>query len=107
MWAWSFKFNTLNKIYATIFRSSFLLKTKLLFYCLYVGVLLAYVCVHECVYLIPTEPRTGYWVFWDWSYRWLWIILWVLEIELQSSGREASALNYGTISLALFWIILF
>lgn len=83
----------------------FFKKISYYFIVLYVGVLLAYMSMYTCVCLIPAEPRIRYWVSWNWSYRRL--FLWALEIGLQSSGREASALNYGTIFLALFWILLF
>jgi len=33
-------------------------------------------------------------------YRWLWAIIWLLGIELRSSGRSASALNHQAISPA-------
>lgn len=31
---------------------------------------------------------------WSWSYRWLKQLMWVLGIELESSERAVSALNY-------------
>lgn len=34
-------------------------------------------------------------------YRWLWAIMWLLGIELRTSGRTVSALNDGAISPAL------
>ena len=35
-------------------------------------------------------------------YRWLWATMWLLEIELRTSGRAVSALNLWAISPALF-----
>lgn len=34
-------------------------------------------------------------VLWDWSYRQLWDSMWVLGIELESSGKAPSALTTG------------
>ena len=34
-------------------------------------------------------------------YRWLWAIMWLLGIELRTSGRAVSALNHWAISLSL------
>jgi hypothetical protein len=36
-------------------------------------------------------------------YRWLWVIMWLLGIELRTSGRAVSALNHWTISPAPGW----
>ena len=36
-------------------------------------------------------------------YRWLWAILWLLEIELRISGRTASVLNHWTMSSVLLF----
>jgi hypothetical protein len=33
-------------------------------------------------------------------YRWLWATMWLLGIELRTSGKAVSALNCGAISLA-------
>lgn len=39
-----------------------------------------YICA-PLVYLVPTEVRRWYWVLRNWSYRWLWAIMWMLGIE--------------------------
>lgn len=39
-----------------------------LFACMYV-----YMCMH-CLW----RPRRGHWILWNWYYRWLWTIIWVL-----------------------------
>ena len=40
-------------------------------------------------------------------YRWLWATIWVLGIELRTSGRAASALNRWAISPAPLFLIFF
>lgn len=53
-------------------------KNFLLSYFMCIAVLPAYVCV--------VDP-------WNWSCRQVWAAMWVLRIELGSSGRRANALN--------------
>lgn len=56
-----------------------------------------YVCVlHAC--LVPGKVRRGWWIPWNWCYRWLWVILQVLGSENGSSWRAASVLNHWSIS---------
>ena len=43
---------------------------------------------------------------WNWSHRQLWAAMWVLGSEPRSSGRAASALYHGVISLDLMLYIL-
>lgn len=48
--------------------------------------------MHVCE--IPVKVRRGRWVFWRWSYRWLWADLqWMLGTEFGSSARRTGALN--------------
>lgn len=50
------------------------------------------VCVsHVCP--VPVETSRGFWVSWSWSYRQLWVSMWVLGFEPRASGRAASTLN--------------
>lgn len=60
-------------------------------------VLLACMSVHEVSAQYLLDP-------WDWSYRWLRVVIWMLGIEPQLSGSKSSgsALNHGAISLAPF-----
>ena len=39
----------------------------------------------------------------NWSYRWSWVYMWVLEIKPLSSGRAASALDLWVISPASYF----
>ena len=62
------------------------------------------VCVHVCGWPWRTKggigfPRAG-------LNRWVWAIMWLLEIELRSSGKIVSALNHWAISLAPRFILL-
>ena len=49
---------------------------------MYLGVLSECICVYQKA-----------WIPWDYGYRWLEAIMWVLGIELRTSGKAASALN--------------
>lgn len=53
-----------------------------------------------CVCLVPMEARRGYWIPWDWNYRWLWAVMWVLGVGFGSFTKATSALNCWTISPA-------
>lgn len=61
-----------------------------------------YVCA-LCAYLVPTEVKGEHCVPWHWSYRWLWVITWVLGIKSESSIRATSLFNYWAISPAPNW----
>lgn len=66
--------------------------------------------MHECfahmyvsippVCLVPLAVRRGPQISKNWSYRWLWLSLWVLGIELWSSIRTTLVLNGLSISPA-------
>lgn len=45
--------------------------------------------------------RKGCWMPWNWSYRELWAVVWVLRTKPQFPKGAASALNHGVISAAL------
>lgn len=45
-------------------------------------------------YLFSIEARGGYQTPWNWSYRPCRVAMWMLGIELESSGRSFSALNH-------------
>lgn len=61
------------------------------------------VCLHihlSCAFLVPVVIRRGWPVLWDWSFRWLGVIMWVLWIEPVGAGSEAtSAFNQLPICL--------
>jgi hypothetical protein len=57
-------------------------------------------CTGVCVYLVPSEAQRGHWIPWGWNHRQLWAAMWLLGIELRSSGRAANAVNHWTISPA-------
>lgn len=66
------------------------LKIFICFYLMCTNVLPVYVYVpHKC--LVPTEARRGHWLPWNWSYRLLWISLWVSGTEPRSSPKAANA----------------
>jgi hypothetical protein len=44
------------------------------------GVLSAYACMQYYMYAELTEARRGCQVLWDWSYRWFWAAMWVLNL---------------------------
>lgn len=49
---------------------------------------------------MPMEARRGHWILWSWNYRQLWTgaVLWVLRMELGSSGKAARTLHNSAIS---------
>lgn len=63
------------------------------FYFMSMGVLPTFVWA-PCASQMPTKSRRGCCIPWNWSYRWLWVILWVLGIKLVSLSRATSALPY-------------
>lgn len=48
----------------------------------------------------PAEARTGHWLSWAWSYRWLWVDIWVPGLKPRSSARRARFFHSGAIYLA-------
>lgn len=46
-----------------------------------------------CTCLVPMETKGGHQMPWNWSYRCLWTIMWILRIEPESSAREKGALR--------------
>lgn len=57
------------------------------------GALPACMCAHHLLaWCLPAKAIRGSWVAWNWSYRLLWITMWVLGIKHGSSGRAASVL---------------
>lgn len=71
-----------------------------------------YMCFHMHGYLSTTctqyimDIRKWHQVPWNWSYRWLLVIMWALEIEHLSPRRAASVLNHRTIFLLLVCLLL-
>ena len=58
-------------------------------------------CVYLCITHSHNRPEKDIGT-WNWNYRQLWAIMWVLRYEPKSSRREATVLNIYTISLAPF-----
>lgn len=56
-----------------------------------------YICV-PYVCLVPVKVRRGVLIFYNWSYKWLWVTRCVLENEPGHSARATSALNRWTTS---------
>jgi len=75
-------------------------------YCCYVLFLFCvcvfYLCVSLCTTCMSSVFGSRKRVFgpWNWSYRWLWISMWVLGTEPGSSGGTASVLIHWAISSA-------
>lgn len=44
-------------------------------------ILCEYFCLHVYLHTVHMEARRGPWIPWSWTYRWLWVTLWVLGIE--------------------------
>lgn len=63
------------------------------------------ICLHVWMYtvhvLVPAVARRGGHISWNWSYKWLWAIPWVLETKTRSSARASGTLYHGAISRAL------
>lgn len=60
-----------------------------------------------CIGVLPTSMCLWVWqISLNWSYRQLWTVMWLLEIEPRTSGRTASVLNGWAISHASPNIIL-
>lgn len=51
-----------------------------------------YVCVW-CACLENRLAKKGWWIPWNWSYRYYWAIVWVQRIALMSFVRVANVLN--------------
>lgn len=62
--------------------------------------------VHECLVCIYTHTwchGKGCQTLWEWSYRWLRSIMWLLGTELGSSLRAATVLNQWALRLVHCW----
>lgn len=55
-------------------------------------------CLFSSFLLTTHGSLKRFFFSWDWSNRWLWVVMWVLEIK--SPWRTDSALNSWTLSLA-------
>lgn len=62
-------------------------------------------CINVCLLCVNTEVRRRHQIPYDWSYRWLWEAICVLEDESGFSRRAVTAFEHGTISPAPFiWL---
>lgn len=55
---------------------------------------------------VCVSTRRGHWIPrnpWNWSYRRLWVAMWVLIIDSRSSSRKARALNHWAICSVPVW----
>lgn len=54
-------------------------------------------CLHVCLCTTSCSTcgsqLTG-WIFWHWSYKWLWALMWVLRLKPRSSVRVARGLTH-------------
>jgi hypothetical protein len=89
----------ISKIYLSFWFILFWLYILKHLFSYYARVLPAYMYVyHVCSVFVVV--RIGYIGPFNWSYQWLWAVMWVLETEHGSSARIASTLNCWVISLA-------
>lgn len=82
---------------AAIFSPCFLKYVLTLFYLRYVSVFTWMWMCTVCVCLVAPAVRRRHQVAWNWSYKWLLVIMRVLGIKLWSSVRVTSTLNHGAI----------
>lgn len=66
---------------------------------MYTSVLPVCIYVHNMP-MLPIVARRGVRSSWNWSFRWLWAVKWVLGTKSWSFVRAASVLNLWTISPA-------
>lgn len=66
-----------------------------------VWVFCSHICLCTVCVLSAVEVRRGRWIPWNWSHGRLWVIIWVLGVELRSSERTNSALNCWVLSCLL------
>ena len=72
--------------------------SKIISVCAYVQVCCLHICL--CVMYVPREDREGHWIPWNWSYRQLGTIMWVLGTKTDSR-KASNALSLWAISPAL------
>jgi hypothetical protein len=82
----------------TFYRPNFF---SFLFYFLKIYLFISCMWVH-CCYLQTHQKRAL-----DPHYRWLWATMWLLGIELRTSGRAVSVLNHWAISPAHCFLVVF
>lgn len=51
---------------------------------------------------MPIEAKKEHQIPWNWNHGWVRVTMWVLGLELASSGRAARALHHGAITTASF-----
>jgi hypothetical protein len=71
--------------------------SSLILFCLFLKI---YLCISVLCLHAHLHTWRGHSILWCYSYRWLWVTLWVLGTELGTSGRTTSALNHWDISPA-------
>lgn len=62
----------------------------ILILCVWIFCLHVYLCI---MWMQILWPRRGSQMSWPWSYRWLWVTVWVLGIKPRCSERAAGALR--------------
>lgn len=60
----------------------------------------AYMYAYHIHAWIQRRPQKQHWILQNWSYRWLWATIWVLETESRSRVRATRALNWWDIFAA-------
>lgn len=72
-------------------------KTDLFIFILCIWMFSVYLCLYTYTHAwYPWKPEK-YHIPWNWSYRWMWITMWVLGIELKPSGRQPVLTNLWAI----------
>lgn len=76
----------------------------LIFYSYFYVLFLWAILMHVCKYAVYAWClQKGLQIPWNWSYRWLWAIMWVLRIKRVLLPWAASAWNLWPNFLASFW----
>lgn len=66
-----------------------------------------FACASTCVpraCLVPLEAQGRHQILWNWSYRWLRVITWVLGTEVRSSARAGRRLTAEPSLQSHFWV---
>lgn len=64
---------------------------------MYMDVLHVFMSVYYTHAWYPWKPEKEYHIPWYWSYRWMWVTMWVLGIEPKPSGRQPVLINLWTL----------
>jgi hypothetical protein len=63
---------------------------KYILFCMYMWHVCAWVCIYAMCIQKSLEARRGQQIPWNWSYRWLWAMMWILRPEPRFSARTTT-----------------